>query len=387
MKRRLDSLLNSLTRVTSTGSYIPEIDGFRCLAIALVVLFHINAMDMAAYPNSATQTALFKVLSRGHLGVQFFFVISGFVIAMPFVNALRVGHPRVSLKSYYVRRLTRLEPPYMLAMSGYYLLAVCFTDHPLRDLASHFAASLFYLHGFIYDAKSLINSVAWSLEVEIQFYLLAPLLFQCLKWPAQLRRLAFTIVILVAPRLSHGSLDSGLSLSSQVHFFIAGALLADLYFNRHNHKRHFAMDLVALTMLALVYLVPRGPALEASLAVLIFVFFHSSLHSLFLRKLFRFKVVTVVGGMCYSIYLIHLEITHQTVLLLQSQITTGRYGWDVLVFCAVTIPLLLVVCTVFFVLVEKPFMERKWHLRLLAAIDRLTPTKHAPDGPIENPQE
>lgn len=71
-------------RVTSSGNYIAEIDGFRFLAIFLVIIFHSNIWSDELH--GINKSYLWKIIDMGNLGVQFFFVISGFIIAMPFIK-------------------------------------------------------------------------------------------------------------------------------------------------------------------------------------------------------------------------------------------------------------------------------------------------------------
>ena len=106
----------SLRRITSGSSWIPEIDGLRFIAIALVVLFHLSA---EVYSKSSVPlivqswySGLFTFFGRGDIGVRIFFVISGFILGRPFARHYLLGHARPSLRSYYLRRLSRIEPPY-----------------------------------------------------------------------------------------------------------------------------------------------------------------------------------------------------------------------------------------------------------------------------------
>ncbi|HEY4780476.1 MAG TPA: acyltransferase family protein, partial [Chthoniobacterales bacterium] len=112
--------LAHISRETSSGRFIPEMDGLRFAAIGMVILFHLNAYLTAKSPFYSTappdsdwlaQTALV-----GFRGVELFFVISGFILGLPFAAHYLKGAAPVNLRKYYLRRLTRLEPPYIVAL-------------------------------------------------------------------------------------------------------------------------------------------------------------------------------------------------------------------------------------------------------------------------------
>jgi peptidoglycan/LPS O-acetylase OafA/YrhL len=108
-------LLDRIRRVTRDGRWIPEIDGLRFVAIASVVLFHMfgelalrSGRIIAVEPR---YEGLFKVILHGDRGAPPFFMISGFVLALPFARHILQGAGTVSLRKYFLRRVTRLEPP------------------------------------------------------------------------------------------------------------------------------------------------------------------------------------------------------------------------------------------------------------------------------------
>jgi peptidoglycan/LPS O-acetylase OafA/YrhL len=97
-------------RITTSGIYIPEIDGLRFIAISLILMCHVG--NHVAQLNFRGRDLSTRIFDLGNRGVELFFVISGFVLAMPFVSQYLCAGPRVSLKQYFLRRVTRLEPPY-----------------------------------------------------------------------------------------------------------------------------------------------------------------------------------------------------------------------------------------------------------------------------------
>ena len=108
--------------------------------------------------------------------VEFFFVLSGFILALPFARHYIKFTKKVNLKSYFYRRLTRLEPPYIILMTVLCVAYVYSDRIQITEAINSFLASLVYSHNIIFNSPSFINVVAWSLEIEIQFYILVPIL-------------------------------------------------------------------------------------------------------------------------------------------------------------------------------------------------------------------
>src|SRR5690242_3192979 len=134
-------LLVRLSRETSSGRFIPEMDGLRFVAIAMVVLFHLNGYLTAKasspeYASAAHSDLLSHAALVGFHGVELFFMISGFILGLPFAAHHLAGTLPVSLPKYYLRRLTRLEPPYFVIVFA--LLALSLVMHkPVTALIPH----------------------------------------------------------------------------------------------------------------------------------------------------------------------------------------------------------------------------------------------------------
>src|SRR5438445_5854386 len=148
-------------------SHIPALDGLRGWAILLVLLTHIAAPLRWSTP-------LLVISSYGWVGVDLFFVLSGFLITGILIDSKpHTGY----LKSFYVRRILRIWPIYFL------LLAVVFLVTPYLGRAFEFPHSyyrweyyVFYLQNvWLKDFGPAPLQMTWSLAVEERFYLLLPL--------------------------------------------------------------------------------------------------------------------------------------------------------------------------------------------------------------------
>lgn len=156
-------------------AYRPEIDGLRALAVTLVILVH-------AFP---------KYLQNGYIGVDIFFVISGFLITGILLAQLRDGS--FSLRDFYIRRANRLFPALialLIACIGFGWLALTANEFKMlgRSIAAGagFLANINFLsEGGYWDISAVLKPLLhlWSLGVEEQFYLAWPLLLWAVwKW-------------------------------------------------------------------------------------------------------------------------------------------------------------------------------------------------------------
>ena len=383
--------LARFSRVTTRGTFVPEVDGLRFVAILAVIFFHLainlasrNAADFA-YP--VPGDPLHLLLRSGELGVQLFFVVSGLVLALPFARHHLLGERPVDLKAYFLRRLTRLEPPYALVMVGCFLLLVVVHGRDPVGLAPHLLASLLYVHDLVYARDSLINNVAWSLEVEIQFYLLVPVLTLLLavRAPAARRSLLVGAVLLtsaVGPQLAATSPHLENTLLRFLQYFLVGFLLADLLVTGQlrRPRGRLVWDVAALATVPVVVMLhtqsgvatwlpagsARGLVAEVALPFLFLVACLGVFRGVVLNAALRLPLLTTVGGMCYSIYLLHNVLLNNTLFVTRDLASFGVYGLDLLVQAAIMVPFVVVVSAVFFVLVERPCMDRTWPRRLRA---------------------
>lgn len=379
-----NSFYNKFRRITSNQLYFPEIDGIRFVAIILVVLFHAHGYFIGKtdlHPSNDTLTwAADAFLSKGDRGVELFFVLSGFILCMPFAHQYINAGKKIQLKKYYMRRVTRLEPPYILAISGIFVLQLLMGVNTgrftLTEQFQHYFASLFYAHGLIYHSTPIITVVTWSLEIEIQFYLLAPLLFKVLKLPAIARRLLLVAGILGMAALQHYYMPQFLvfTIYRLIQYFMAGILLADFYvsgsFATFFNKRFIVPSFVAL--LAAVCLLPLKESFYVKLIfpLLIGTLYYIIMKNDVIKKVFSYKFVPIIGGMCYSIYLLHYTaITSIGRFTMKLKIGNGYMPNLVLQLAILTIAALLI-SSIFYLYIERPFMDQKWTNKLMKKDER-----------------
>lgn len=364
-----------LTRITDGKRVIPEIEGLRFISILLVVLSHINNNTLHVYPatfQSASETPLAIFLEECGAGISIFFFISGFILAIPFLKAYVYKEQKISLKHYYYRRLTRIEPPYIISLTFFFLVAIFILKQPFSDAFEHYAASAVYMHNIIYNHISTINPVAWTLEIEIQFYVIFPLIAIALFHKNDLLRkvLLFALFVLMGNLYAENfeffsEYHLTKSLFAYFGLFTAGIIVADWYLVNKKFlaaNKSILFDVLGLVSLYFIIVLSGFQAFGYRMFVFAcyFALFICIFKGRILNKIFTNKYIDIIGGMCYSIYLVHYAITYFITQNFTKNILTYNYPRDVLVQSVIIIPLILVGSTIFFALFERPFMDINW---------------------------
>ena len=309
-------LRGRFTRVTSSVAYIPQLDGLRSLALLLVIGHHVFSVYLVATHRLGTQLLprdwgmigpRSPWVSWGlHLafGVQIFFAISGFVLAMPFARAILDTGRMPSVPMYLLRRLIRLEPPYFLSMTLFFLAILLHRGQPhwytmvmYHIFGPHYLASIVYLHALIYGIPSWLGGIAWTLEIEIQFYLFMPILAQVFRLRNALVRRSLLAALTVAagyytqfvvPHLQNPRWQY--TLLGNFGFFLAGVLLADVYLNPPEPLRFGARrgDVCAIGGAAVIVAILHWlPQLAWLLPFAVIVFYFGVFHHGWMGRLFR----------------------------------------------------------------------------------------------------
>jgi peptidoglycan/LPS O-acetylase OafA/YrhL len=347
------------------------------MSIFLVILLHFNLNTMPGQPpNGLMDWLVIHVSSIGKVGVQLFFIISGFVLGLPFARHFLAGARAVSIKSYFKRRVTRLEPPYVLNLIICGFIIFIILHRSFHIYGAPLLASIFYSHSLIYHKMSIINPVTWSLEVEIQFYILAPFLARIFSVKSScIRRGAIVSVIalfIILPNLLplHHYLYN-LSLLGSLQYFLTGFLLVDFFvktWERSGARPFRALwDVFGLLTLAGLFVVwISNRYVEYLFPGLAFLFFASVFQGRLLRSFFSNIWITTIGGMCYSIYLYHYLITAHAEWILGWLVLPMPYWCNFIAHFVLHFMMILMFCGAFFVFIEKPCMNPAWPNRLTA---------------------
>ena len=171
----------------SHPKYRPDIDGLRALAIISVVLFH-------TFPS---------VIRGGFVGVDIFFVISGFLISTIIVENLGAG--TFSFREFYIRRIRRIFPSLIIILITTYLIGWFFLlADEYKQLGKHIAGGATFVSNVVlwknsgyFDSAAEMKPLLhlWSLAIEEQFYIIWPLLIW-FSWKRNLNLLIVTVSLL-----------------------------------------------------------------------------------------------------------------------------------------------------------------------------------------------
>lgn len=377
----LHSLFLGLRRHTTSGLYIPELDGLRFVAILCVFVYHL-AYDVVRHNPAGVpvpDSAFYYLTQQLNIGVPLFFAISGMILGLPFARYWLLAGPKISLKRYFLRRVTRLEPPYIAALLLLFVVKLAGHRGTVPEMIPHLGASVLYLHSLLYRDMSSINPVAWSLEVEVQFYILAPVLALVFAVrSAALRRLLICLAIVVAAALNpwtdmtvaRGNLATWmahLSLAGNIQYFLTGFLLADFFLILPVAKyRNHRWDIVTLLgWPALIFLLIRYTELaNVTLPGIILLLYVAVFYGTRSSRLFATLWVASIGGMCYSIYLLH-NYAIAVLGFITEPIGQGLpFELRFVIQSLIMTPAVLALCIVFYRLIEQPCMWPDWPTQL-----------------------
>ena len=322
--------------------WIPEIEALRGVAIGLVVLFHAEGLIMQHSPwVPRASTLLGSFISGGHTGVTLFFVLSGFLLAPPFLKEA-MGGPAVARRTYFTRRVRRIVPLYYLFVAIASVSAVGLTWQLLRVIPFLFFVSSVVSFFVVHPLPNLWpwSGVWWSLATEVQFYLLLPLLGSVAgrSWGRRSLAAVFALYVVayvaaVAGGVGHWTQTPRIVLFASVFgrgpAFMLGALAAMLasplraaYARAHPSRVRMAPDVVLLfVVLGLGFLLQNITAMSYVAAELGRQWWHipeaflwSSVVLIVVtwpgraRGLLCNRALRALGRWSYSLYLIHFPV-------------------------------------------------------------------------------
>ena len=337
--------------------YRPEIDGLRAFAVLAVIINHFNK----------------DLLPSGYLGVDIFFVISGFVITSSLYKRPS-NNFREFISKFYFRRIKRLIP----ALSVFVFITgflIAFLNGQsglslLTGITSLFGLSNLYLlqNSTNYFAETTqLNPFlqTWSLSVEEQFYLIFPFLVWFSGFGKQtmhgaknlfyiLGGISFTSLIVYIYLYPINQSAAYFLMPSRFWEISTGCLIFIGFYKRPSLEKFFKKIpslIIILLIFGLMFLPSYSAPISTIVLVLLTFFLLSSLKQNTLAfKIFTNKAVVFIGNISYSLYLWHWGV------LAISRWTIGIYWWTVPIQILITTG--LAICSYNFI--EVPFRKDKY---------------------------
>tara|TARA_B100000767_G_C19746531_1_gene528794 strand:+ start:103 stop:2118 length:2016 start_codon:yes stop_codon:yes gene_type:complete len=346
--------------------YRAEIDGLRAIAVLSVIFYH-SQFNFFSY----------KILGGGYLGVDIFFVISGYLITSIIYQEILLTN-NFNILNFYERRIRRILP----ALFGILIFSlivgkILLFPSPLHELVKSIISSIFfysnyffYFTGLEYGGieaafKPLLHT--WSLAVEEQFYILFPIFFlivfrfnkKCL-----LIFLSLLFFLSLSSILILNNLNSFhfYSLSSRMWEILAGSVLAYIKLNKKiktdKLKNIFSYIGLGLIIFCLIFAEYKSNEFNYSIIYPLLVVFGTSLIILYINeksliyKILINKFLVFVGLISYSLYLWHYPIFAFSKII---DFTHGNIIYKIFLFL-----FLFLISTISYFLIEKPFRNKNF---------------------------
>ena len=345
-------------------TYRPEIDGLRAIAVGAVILYH------AQVPIFGHQ--LFK---GGFIGVDIFFVISGYLITSIILKEL-VTTGSFSFKNFYERRIRRILPVLLFIMlislpfAWMYLIPSGFVDFSKSILYSLGFSSNFYFHysGLEYSNEGLQHPFlhTWSLSVEEQYYIFFPIILLITfkyfrKYLIHILIFAFIVSLSLAEWSSRNYPSASFYfLHTRMWELLAGSILAYFEIKKEDRSQNKIFNLILpFTGLILIghsilyfndeMLHPSFYTLSPIIGVCLIIWFSSK--DELITKVLSTKLFVGIGLISYSLYLWHYPI-----FVFVGKLNIPEGGILKKLSIAVFIVILSIISYYF---IERPFRSRK----------------------------
>ena len=350
----------------SSRDRIPSLTGIRALAALLVIGTH------AAYTTGKyTHGYAGLLLSRMEIGVSIFFVLSGFLLFVPWVRAAQAGTSAPSLRRYGWHRIRRIMPAYVVAVLGAFVL-YHFHDagpnpgHSWYGLLRNLTLTQIYTDGYMFSHIHQGLTQMWSLAVEVSFYVALPIIGYLVlrvlcrrRWRPRLALAGLAVCALISPAwmvyvhtAQHLPDGARLWLPGYLAWFIGGMMLAVLAAMGVRCYWFLALPLVVVSY----FIVSTPVAGEATTSptglaeAVVKTIFYAVIATLVVappalgdrgayERLLSSRPMVWLGEISYEIFLVHLMIMELAMTqVLHWRVYTGNAAVLFTVTLALTIP-------------------------------------------------
>lgn len=373
-------LIDLKSGVRNQSSYIYELESIRGIAVLLVFFFHIYGISLAE--NKPEVSFFMGYIAGGNTGVTLFFVLSGFLLSLPFIKGLGLGkHP--SIRDYFVSRFLRIIPLYYLIV----IISILVSGKTAAGLS----ALAFNYIGFEIFPYSV---VWWTLSTEVQFYLLLPVVMYMLRGRVGVI-LLISLIIVWALWYYHTNLNIDTnsarpmemlktkSVFGRLPAFLFGILTAYAYYfikkgdSLSSKYWEWLSSLGIVSLVLILGVILQNAASPGSDAETKWHIHHSyeaicwsgillliTTSNPIGKTLLINKPLALLGKLSYSIYLVHVPIIFYIVYPIRQSIGSDIYPGSDLFYLATSLSMLATVLVSFFTyqLIERPFLNIKQHI-------------------------
>jgi peptidoglycan/LPS O-acetylase OafA/YrhL len=360
--------------ITQAGEHrSTRIESLRAIAALAVVVGHVTAVSLAfnsTVPSINDLGLLEKAAYGGGVGVLFFFALSGYLLFWPFAKHYFGGGDSIDVRRYALNRAVRILPLYYAVV-----VVVLLLQYPGASLGTWARFLTFTENLSLFTAGRFVGP-AWSLVIELQFYVLLPLLaFAVARAARRSRILAAAVLIAVALvslavriHTQYGGPQPDplwrFSLPTTFLFFVPGMLLALVRLSWEERRPEWVRGRLQNADLWLIASLPLWAVvvlyryeLDPLLGVAAFLIIGACVLPLRAGRLTRslgWRPLALVGVASYSLYLWHVPVIKA---LVDSGVPTRFVQLG-----AISIPVALAVAFASYSLVESPFLRlrRQW---------------------------
>ncbi len=342
---------------TNQHSRIDSLDFLRGVASLAVAWFHLCTFHYTS-PDGPYYRLVRSSGSYGWLGVEVFFVISGFVI--PY-SLNRAGYQLQSYPRFILKRIVRLDPPYLVSIVLILVLDFAYAAYSGRPFVIEGQSvglvrvllHLGYLNMFFNYAW--LNPSFWTLAIEFQYYLMIGLAFPLVN--SRNRIIRWSVLALFAGSAffigGHGLLPDGAPFGPFIFTFSFLFVLGIVTFQRHSKLIGVAEYGVLITIASLgTWLTVGMPATAAGLFAVAAINFYKQRH----------VITKFLGDISYSLYLLHWPIGHLTLSLVGSKVLGATSDGARIAVIFFALGVCLVSSYLLYALVERP--AQQWSGRI-----------------------
>lgn len=317
---------------------LPFLDGLRGVAIMLVVLYHVYARwpNLMPYHYQFVDVPIFKY---GHLGVQLFFMISGFVILMSLEKS-------ASFTRFMFQRWLRLFPAMAVCSLLVFITAKYFPERPAgqpipRDLLPGLTfIEPDYWRRWLGGNQGMLEGSFWSLFVEIKFYLIFGLMYEVFGSRGAMIGLTLLFVVSCVIDSRWGQSFRGLQLGHNLQWMGArfyGWFAAGAWSYKYFTDGSKLDALAALTLgVATVWFTVAGKPLQLAALVLVIAFL-AAVSIRYAQTFFGSRALVFLGLVSYPLYLLHEN------LMVSMTVKLARIAPDLTPALVPILPIVLVI--------------------------------------------